>query len=149
MEKEFSRVRSTKDFLISSLLIISGSVLVTLPTSESVNILGFFIITTGLLLAIFLRSGYKDQATGKRYCKKELYFDKSRLDTLSRSISTKICASDLKEDSQGNGIRLDVYHSKSEGKSYVQLFEYVPYKYEPCSTMYEHTYENIEDILKL
>ena len=149
MEREFSRVRSIKDILISSLLIISGCVLVTLPTSESINILGFFLIGTGIILAIFLRSGYKDQLTGKRYCKKELYFDRNRLETLSRSISTKLCASDLKEESQGNGIRLDIYHSRSEGKSYVQLFEYVPYKYEPCSTMYEHTYEKIEDILKL
>ena len=65
MEREFSRVRSIKDILISSLLIISGCVLVTLPTSESINILGFFLIGTGIILAIFLRSGYKDQLTGK------------------------------------------------------------------------------------
>ena len=149
MKKEFSKVRSIKDLLTSSLLIISGCVLVTLPKSESVNILGFFIIITGMILAIFLRSGYKDQVTGKRYCKKELYFDKNRLEELSRAISTKICASDLEGESLGFGIRLDVYHSKSEGKSYVQLFEYVPYKYEPCSKMYEHTYEKIENIFKL
>ena len=42
MEKSFIRVRSVKDILISSSLIVLGSILVALPTGAGINIAGFF-----------------------------------------------------------------------------------------------------------
>ena len=49
MEKNFIRVRSTKDITISLTLTIAGGVLVALPTATSVNILGFFMIFAGII----------------------------------------------------------------------------------------------------
>ena len=54
MEKEFSRVRSAKDITITATLIITGCVLVALPTSASINITGFFLIFPGLIFAFVL-----------------------------------------------------------------------------------------------
>lgn len=147
MEKNFNRVRSVKDIVIFTSLVVLGSVFVALPTSTSINILGFFMIFTGIILAIFLKSGYKDE-TGVRFNKEEMYFDKSRQTELSKAITSKLCQSDVAEINKGNGIRLDIYHNQKLGKSYVQLHEYVPYKYEPCTALYEHPYENVSEILK-
>ncbi len=148
MEKNFIRVRSVKDIIVFTTLMTAGSVLVALPTSTSINILGFFMIFAGIILMVFMKTGYKDEQSGERFSKEEIFFDKSRQAELSRAIPVKLCAADLKDSNIGNGIRLDIYYSKASGKGYVQLFEYVPYKYEPCSAMYEHDYDNISDILK-
>jgi hypothetical protein len=55
---------------------------------------------------------------------------------------------DLSQGDKGNAVRLDVYYSKSSGKAYLQLFEYVPYKYEPCSKIYEHNIVNVSKLIK-
>lgn len=65
MEKTFNKVRSTKDIVISAGLAAGGCVLVALPTSTSINILGFFMLFAGILLFLMLRSGYKEVETGE------------------------------------------------------------------------------------
>ena len=148
MEKNFIKVRSAKDIIVCATLITAGTILVLLPTSDSLNILGFFIAVTGLLLGIFMKSGDKDTESGKNYCKSEIYVDKAACAQILKDISVKLCAETLKAHENGNGMRLDIYYSKSLGKAYVQLFEYIPYKYEACTPMYEHSVENLSDIIK-
>ena len=62
MEKTFIRVRSIKDIAIFVILIILGSVLIMLPTGAGVNITGFFLIFAGLILALVLKTDYKNIA---------------------------------------------------------------------------------------
>ena len=54
----------------------------------------------------------------------------------------------MSEEDKGNGIRMDIYHSKDTGKAYIQLFEYVPYKYEPCSRVIEFNLTEVADLVK-
>ena len=54
----------------------------------------------------------------------------------------------LSEEDKGNAIRLDVYYSKASGKAYLQLFEYVPYKYEPCTKVYEYEIAKVGKLIK-
>ena len=147
MEKEFSRVRSAKDITITASLIITGCILVALPTSESINITGFFMIFTGLILAFVLRTGYKDNATGDKYSKVEKFFAQSLKSEITNALETSLKKLNLSEEDKGNGIRLDIYYSRKTGKSYTQLFEYIPYKYEPCTRQYEHDTADIESII--
>ena len=148
MEKTFIRVRSVKDIVISASLIILGSVLVALPTGAGVNIAGFFMIFAGLILFFILKSGYKDTETGISYKKKEYYFQQAMNAPISAALASKPESIDLGEANKGNAIKLDIYYSKASGKAYLQLFEYIPYKYEPCSKMYEYEIARIEKILK-
>ncbi len=147
MEKEFSRVRSAKDITITATLIITGCILVALPTSESINITGFFLIFTGLILAFVLRTGYKDSETGERYCKVEKFFAQSLKSEITNALETSLKKLNLSEEDKGNGIRLDIYYSRKTGKSYSQLFEYIPYKYEPCTVQYELETAEIESVI--
>ncbi len=148
MEKTFIRVRSAKDITISASLIILGSVLVALPTGASVNITGFFLIFAGLILAFVLKSGYRETVSGENFRKKEHYFQQAMNAPISAAIASKPESIDLAEANKGNAVKLDIYYSKVSGKAYLQLFEYVPYKYEPCSNIYEYAIERVEKLLK-
>ena len=148
MEKTFVRVHSAKDIIISVSLIVLGSVLVALPTGAGVNVAGFFMIFAGLLLALFMRTGYKDTASGEKFQKKEHYFQQAMNPAINSVLENRPEAIDLAEAEKGNAIKLDIYYSKVLGKAYLQLFEYIPYKYEPCSKMYEHQLSRIEKLIK-
>ncbi len=147
MEKEFIRVRSVKDIVITFSLIITGSICVALPTSQSINVLGFFMIFAGLLLLFILKTGYKDAGSGVTYCKTERYFAQSIKDDILHQLRSGALKIDLKNEDQGNGLRLDIYHSKKACKTYVQAFEYVPYKYEPCSPVFEYELSETKSLI--
>lgn len=148
MEKEFVRVRSVKDIIIFLSLLILGSVLIMLPTGAAVNITGFFLIFAGIILALVLKTAYKDLDTGIKYQKKERFFQQTMNAAISSAIASKPDSVDLGEEDKGNAVRLDVYFSKSAGKAYLQLFEYVPYKYEPCSKIYEYEIEKVQNLIR-
>ena len=148
MEKTFIRVRSAKDIVIFVSLVIAGSVLILLPTGAAVNITGFFLIFAGLILAFVLKSGYKDTETGEKFLKEEHYFQQAMNAAISTAIANKPESVDLSQEDKGNAIRLDVYYSASANKAYVQLFEYIPYRYEPCSKMYEYEISRVAKLIK-
>ena len=148
MNKEFIRVRSMKDIAVSTSMIICGSILLLIPTSDSINILGFFMLLTGILLFLTLRSSYKDTETGQIYSKKEHFFAQSIRQEILETLMSEPSSISLSEEDKGNGIRLDIYHSKATGKAYIQVFEYVPYKYEPCSKVIEYNLSDVVNLVK-
>ena len=137
MEKTFIRVRSIKDITIFVSLALVGTILTALPIGDAANIAGFFIIVAAGILAFVLKSAYKDIDTNEKYLKKERYFQQTMHAAISSAIASKPDSVDLSEEDKGNALRLDIYYSKSSGKAYLQLFEYVPYTYQPCTRVHE------------
>ena len=148
MEKTFTRVHSIKDIVIFISLLILGGILVAVPTSDAVNITGFFLIFAGAILALVLKTGYKDVETNVKYFKKERYFQQAMHAAIADAIASKPDSIDLSQENKGNAIKLDIYFSKASGKAYVQLFEYVPYTYQPCSKMYEYEISKVSKLIK-
>ena len=148
MDKEFIKVRCVKDIAVSAILLLSGSILIGVPSSPSVNIAGFFLIFAGVIFAFALKSGFKDIQTGERYCKKEYYFQHAQSQQICSAIASNPEKLDLSEANKGNSVRLDIYYGKSSRKAYVQLFEYIPYRYEPCSKMYEYDMDRVSALIK-
>ena len=148
MEKTFTRVHSIKDIVIFISLLILGGILVAVPTSDAVNITGFFLIFAGAILALVLKTGYKDVETNAKYQKKERYFQQAEHAVISSAIASKPDSVDLSKENDGNAIKLDIYYSKATGKAYIQLFEYVPYTYQPCSKMYEYEISKVGKLIK-
>ncbi len=146
MEKIFIKVRSIKDIIISITLTASGCVMVALPTATSVNVAGFFLIFAGILLFLILRTAYKDEESGIIYRKTERYFSQTQRQELAEKMASNPNSINLSEEDKGNAVRLDIYHSEKSGKAYLQLFEYIPYKYEPCSRQIEHEIDSISKI---
>ena len=148
MEKTFTRVHSIKDIVIFISLLILGGILVAVPTSDAVNITGFFLIFAGAILALVLKTGYKDVETNVKYIKKERYFQQAMHAAIADAIASKPDSIDLSQENKGNAIKLDIYFSKATGKAYIQLFEYVPYTYQPCSKMYEYEISKVSKLIK-
>ena len=148
MEKTFVRVHSIKDIVIFISLLVLGGILVALPTSDAVNITGFFLVFAGAILALALKTGYKDVETNVKYIKKERYFQQAMHAAIADAIASKPDSIDLSQENKGNAIKLDIYFSKATGKAYIQLFEYVPYTYQPCSKMYEYEISKVGKLIK-
>ena len=148
MEKTFTRVHSIKDIVIFISLLVLGGILVAVPTGDAVNITGFFLIFAGAILALVLKTGYKDVETNVKYIKKERYFQQAMHAAIEDAIASKPDSIDLSQENKGNAIKLDIYFSKASGKAYIQLFEYVPYTYQPCSKMYEYEISKVGKLIK-
>ena len=148
MEKTFVRVHSIKDIVIFISLLVLGGILVAVPTSDAVNITGFFLVFAGAILALVLKTGYKDVETNEKYIKKERYFQQAMHAAIADAIASKPDSIDLSQENKGNAIKLDIYFSKASGKAYIQLFEYVPYTYQPCSKMYEYEISKVGKLIK-
>ena len=148
MKKEFTRVRSALDWTISLILLIAGCVTVAIPTPAAVNIAAIFVIFAGILLIVVLRSAWKDKETGEKYHKKEFYFPQSCRDRIIKAVSDDIGSIDMQEEDKGNGLRLDLFYNKHTGKAYLQVFEYIPYRYEPATEFFEQPVSKIGKLLK-
>ena len=148
MKKEFIRVRSVKDIVIFTSIIILGCTLIALPTGTGVNITGFFLIFAGLILTMVLRTGHKDTETGDSYYKKEVYFQQAMYSDVLDAVKSNPSSIDLSQKDKGSALKVDIYFSKATGKAYVRMFECVPYKYQPCSDMYEYGVNNVTELIK-
>ena len=132
MEKEFSRVHSATDIIISLILVAGGCTLL-IPNTTSINVLGFFMIITGLVLALVMRTGYKDKETGERFRKTEKFFPAHCKDSISKAIVSSPDKVDLSEENKGNGLRLDTFFNTRTGHVFCRLYEYIPYRYQACT----------------
>lgn len=146
MNKEFIKVRTITDITISSILLISGIILVALPTSVSVNIFGFFAFITGVLLLAILKTGWLDIETKERYCLKHRYFPKNRKNEILNALENNIDSIDI-SDEDNEGLRVDIYYNKQNHKAFIDLFEYVPYNYERIAPTVEYTIDKIKKLL--
>lgn len=148
MEKDFIRVKSAKDLTISLSMLAAGCVMVIIPAATPVSITGFFILFAGIILALILKSGYKDKETGEKYYKTEHYFSHEKMPQITEGLKSRPETIDLEGEDKGNALRLDIYFNKRNHKAFLQLFEYVPYKYEQCSDLYEYETARIEKLIK-
>jgi hypothetical protein len=106
-----------------------------LPDSNGLMIAGFFVMIVGFVMLWAMKTSYKDETTGETFCKKERYFPHSKQEQLMHALTSPTHFNTMKEN-EGNCLRLDVYYNRK--KIYIQLMEYVPYTYEPCTDLYEY-----------
>lgn len=147
MNKTFIKARSLKDILITIILLILGIILIVVPESDGINILGFLFICCGTATAFVLKSLYKDTETDMKYEKTEKFFMHTMKDNISSALKCNNMKIDMSQENKGNGLRLDIYYNRNEKKAYLQLFEYIPYKYEACCEMIEKEIHDIKGII--
>lgn len=148
MEKNFVKVHSTKDITIVASLVIIGLLLALLPIGGATNVTGYIVIATGLLLIPVLKSGYKDAWEGKRYTKKEFFYATGKKNELIAAITNAPENITIEKNEKSNTLRLELYYSKETGRAFMQLQEYVPYKYEPRTDVVEHEVSKIAHLIR-
>lgn len=146
MNKKFIKVRTITDIAIAFILLITGIILVLLPTPVSVNIFGFFMLVIGIILLAILKTGWQDPETKERYTKKEIFFHQSTKIQIINSLEKHMELMDNLDNGKGEGLKMEIYYNKQNRKAFINLFEYVPYSYEPISPTFEYT---IDKIVKL
>ncbi len=138
MEKNFVKVRSKKDIVIFTTFIIVGIAAILLPTGPAVNIAAAMLVLLGLIMAPLLKSGYREELSGEEFLKKEYLFPQTAKQELLGAVMFKPESLDFSEKDKGTNLRVDVYYSKNLGKAYLQLLEYIPHQYTPCTKMMEY-----------
>lgn len=147
MEKNIIKVRSTKDISIAISLLIIGLLLVTLPLGTGVNLSGFLFIVTAAISALMLKSGYKDSQTGDIYTRKEIYFPQTMRTEILSAIGTNPESITSAVGSNANNLKMEIYINRTKEKALLRLFEYIPYKYEQCSEVYEHEIRKVDKLI--
>lgn len=138
MEKNFVKVRSKKDILIFTTFIVVGIAAILLPTGSAVSIAAALLVLLGLIMAPLLKSGYREEMSGEQYLKKEYLFPQTMKQELLSAVMFKPESLNFSEKDKGTNLRVDVYYSKNLGKAYLQLLEYIPHQYTPCTKMMEY-----------
>ena len=85
-------MRSTRDILISSVMTVLGIVLIAIPSSVSVNIFGTVLAVPGILMLLFLKTGYKDVNTGLVYKRKIKYYSATAKNDILRMTGQRVRA---------------------------------------------------------
>lgn len=109
---------------------------------------GYTLIVIGLILANILKSDYCDKQSLKRYHRRQLYFGIEQKSQILNSIASCPNTIYASNESEGQTLRLDIYFSHLANRASVQLFEYVPHEYTPCSDIYDYKLSEIEQLIK-
>lgn len=147
MEKKFVKVRSVKDIVVFTSFVIAGCALALLPESVGANIGGYILILAGFILAFMLKSAYEDMDTRQKYVKKEYFFGSEMRSSIEKAIGSNPSSLNLKEEGKGQSLKVVMFSSKSADKAYLQLFEYIPYEYQPKSEVFEYGYSAVEKLV--
>ena len=136
------------DVVISTLIIVLGCILAIVPLGAGVAIGGYMLIILGFLLALIMKSEYREELSGEKYIKQEHFFPKDEKNQLLSALASAPGKIDLGQKGKGQVLRLDIYYSKALDKCYIQLFEYVPYQYAPCSQLVGCELAKISNLLE-
>lgn len=147
MEQRFIKIRSIKDIIIFTTVILAGVLLVILPENIGANMGGYTLIIIGIILALILKSDYCDKRSLKRYYKHQLYFGIAQKSELQSAIASNPHAINLSEENAGQTLRLDIYFSPQANRASMQLFEYVPHEYCPCSEIHDYDLAEIKQLI--
>ena len=137
MNKEFSRVRSANDIIISVVLVVAGFTCVILKTPVGINILGCCAIILGIVLFCMMKSCRKDKDTGICYKQKIKYYSSKRQEEILNALKGNPASIDWTESGNEEGTRVDIFYCKASNKAFVQCYHYVPYEYQVCSDWFE------------
>ena len=148
MEKKFIKVRSINDILIFTSLTAGGFLLTVVLDAIEIHLAAYVLIAIGVLGLCFLKSGYKDVETKEIYFAKDFSFPGNMKSSILSALTISPGAIDLTQNGKGEVLMLKMYYSKTSGKAYLQLFEFIPHQYEPCSEMYEYEIDKIANLLK-
>ena len=135
MKKKFSRVRSAKDMIFSGITLAAGLILILLGKDASTDILGFLILTVGVLCIFVMKSNWKDTGDGKIYKKHIAEFPLSQ----KKAIMDALAAGEVDRLPEAGGqakggIMMEVFVGADA--TLVHLYEFVAYNYESCSDYY-------------
>ncbi len=148
MNKEFTRVRSARDIVLSSILLLAGLACILVPSSMAISILGCFITIIGIVLFCVLKSLRKDKETGICYNIAHKYYPKARKTEILNALANDPAGFDWSESGSEESFRLDIYSSRQNNTVFVHCFEFIPYEYISCADWFKLELDKCGNMLK-
>lgn len=150
MEKVFCRTRSAQDILVSFTFLVLGILLIVFPFSKMSGVVGCIMILVGVSMMFALRSLYKDKLNGEHFRKTAVYFPIGMKDKVVKAMEEGNLDSipRPKDDMAAQSLMLSTFYDKSADRVFLQLFEYVPYSYQPCTTFYETRWGSVRHLVE-
>ena len=106
-----------------------------------------FLFLIGSLFLCLLKSVYRKEGTKEIYKKRKLQFRREILQTIREAVLSDPNQIDMTKEGMGWTVKLNIYYNRKTDKGYIQLYEYIPYNYEPRTQMLEYRIGQIEKLL--
>ena len=145
---DIAKRTSVPGLVLSCILLLLG-ILSFVSTFEledksSTISMSLMVLGTGLFMVGIFRIFWKSQSiiylpTGSVAKEKTIFFDLKYLDKLKEAVdSSTFAVKDIKGETSGN-LRMDVILSEDNKFAAVQLFQFIPYTYQPVTTVHYYT----------
>lgn len=124
--------------IITSLLIISIGIAVLFLAFPYAKLIGSILILCGVIILALCRKKLVYNTTGARIVSYNFYFpliEKEGVKQMCEKGDFSILKNGSKDE---QGLHMEVYLSNDGQYSAIQLYEYIPYKYQRCSPLYEY-----------
>lgn len=132
MEIHFKKVYTAKDLVISAITLAAGIGLYFVNAG-----IGIVVAVCGLLLLLFLKSGYKRLGDNLVFKKKAFDVAHTCRDSLKGFLEGKDVEPEVRTNMDGGIIRLEVWYNTEAAIAYAQLFDFSSYNYEPATELIE------------
>ena len=154
---DIAKRTSVSGVLISSVMLLIGILafasIFELDDKSSTASMALMVLGTGLFLMGIFRLFWKSKEViylpTKSVAKEHsVFFDLKHVDTLMNFVNSGSFSTDLKIKSEASGnIRMDVMLSADKKFAAVQLFQFVPYTYQPITPVQYFTNEEASEVV--
>lgn len=154
---DIAKRTSVSGVLISSVMLLIGILafasIFELDDKSSTASMALMVLGTGLFLMGIFRLFWKSKEViylpTKSVAKEHsVFFDLKHVDTLKNFVNSGSFSTDLKIKSEASGnIRMDVILSADKKFAAVQLFQFVPYTYQPITPVQYFTNEEASAVV--
>lgn len=132
MKRIFKKVHTSKDLIISGVILVAGVSLLFVNKG-----LGATIIVCGIFSLLLYKSGYKHEGGNVILQHKMQDLCKSCRQSLIDYLSGKDVNPEVKPGNEGGSVLLEVWYNKQEGIAYAQLSDFSNYTYEKATEVVE------------
>lgn len=132
MEINFKSVHTTKDLIISAIILAAGIGLFFVNAA-----LGVVIGICGLLMLLFWKTGHKRTGEDIVLQKKACDIAHHCRDSVKGFLDGKDVEPEIDTNGNGGIVRLEIYYNAAEAVAYARLFDFSNYSYEPATDIVE------------
>lgn len=154
---DIAKRTSFSGVLISSVMLVVGVIAFAstfgLEDKSSTVSMALMVLGTGLFLMGIFRLFWKSKevvylSTGSVAKEHSVFFDLKHMDSLVNIVNSGSFSADSEIKSESNGnIRMDIILSEDKKFAAVQLFQFVPYNYQPITSVQYYTNESASAVV--
>lgn len=129
-----------------SLAIVLAGIVITFFSFPYAKGLGSILILSGIISLSMSKKTLVDSRTGNKILSYTYFFpniEKEKIKNMCETHDFDKLKSIIQSE---QGLQMDVYLSTSGEYGAIQLYEYIPYKYERCSPLYEYEGEDAKKL---